>query len=1097
MKKALIKDGVKEITYNIKRFLSILLVVLLGVGFFAGIKATSPDMKETLDVYMDNQNFMDIQVISTLGLTDDDITTLQGVEGVESATGTYSADGIISLSDEDFVVKLETITEGVNQPVLVEGQLPSNLQECVVEKSFLTGTEYKIGDTIELKTEDITDDDGNEKPLLKQEKLKIVGTVESPMYISRERGSSKLGSGRVQYYLYVSPELINTNMYTAVYIRVNGAEELNCTTTAYTDLVENVKDKIDEIADDRREARYNEIYDKANKKIQDARKELEDETEKANKEIQDAEDKIEAAKKELETGREELASNRNKANTQFANAQNQIESAEKELKEGTSQFEEAKKQAQKEINENKDLLQTLKDTRKTYNNTNNTLTKKQKELSEVYEKLENLDPITDGEQIAKLQKELQELSKDIYVLNATKTTIENELKNQGISIESLGTTISKIETAIDTAEEELDKQEQKLQQGKKQLETQKKTLASTKSSTYAQLAEAEKELAEGEKELQENEKKLEDSKKEMQEKIADAEEELEKAEIELEDIEKPEWYILDREQNTGYASYVQDTDRVANLATVFPVIFFVVAALISLTSMSRMVEEERVQIGTFKALGYTKLQIASKYIIYAVLSTIIGSGIGLSIGFRLLPSIIADMYANMYTLPEVILEFNTVYALVGTISALACTLGATIYSIVKVLHKKPAELMRPKSPKLGKRVILEKIPFIWKRLNFTQKVTARNIFRYKKRFLMTIIGVMGCTALILAGFGLRDAITKMLPSQYGEIFKYNVQISLKDSLTSKVIQEAQDKVNGYEGVANSIKADMQSIEILDRDNNQNIQLIVPENTEELNNFIVLKSRTNSEQYNLSDEGIIITEKLAKLLDIKEGDSIKLKDANDDIVETKVQHITENYLMHYIYMSPELYKNLYNKDFKANTILVNTAEITTEQETTLGSKILEDENAIAGVTFLSDTEDMFKDVMENMNFVVLILIISAGLLAFVVLYNLSNTNISERIRELATIKVLGFYDKEVNGYVGRETNILTGIGIALGLVAGYFLTMYIVKTCELDILMFDRRLEVWSFVYAAIITIVFAVIVNITTHFALKKIDMIESLKSVE
>ena len=1091
------KDGIKEITHNFKRFLSILLVVLLGVGFFAGIKATSPDMKNTLDVYMDDQHFMDLQVISTLGLTEEDIDTLQNVEGVESVVGTYSADGIISLPDEDFVVKIETITEEVNQPVLIEGNLPSNLQECVVEKNFLEGTEYKIGDTIELNTENITDDDGNEKALLKQEKLKIVGIVESPMYISRERGSSKLGSGRMQYYLYITPELINTNIYTAAYIRIQGAKELNCTSTAYTDLVDNVKDKIDEIVEDRKEARYNEIYDKANKKIQDAKKELEEETKKAEKEIQDAEDKIEAAKKELETGREELTSNRNKANTQFADAQNQIDAAEKEWEEGNSQFQEAKEQAQDEINKNKELLQTLKDTRKTYNNTNNSLSKKQKELAEVYKKLEGLDPTTDGEQIAKLQEELQELSKDIYILNATKTTIENELQNQGISIDNLGSTITKIETAIDTAEKELDTQEQKLEQGKEELEKQKATLASTKSSTYAQLEEAEQELTRGEKELQENEKTLEDSKREMQEKIADAQEELEKAEIELEDIERPEWYILDREQNTGYASYIQDTDRVANLATVFPVIFFVVAALISLTSMSRMVEEERVQIGTLKALGYTKLQIASKYIVYALLSTIIGAGIGLSIGFRLLPSIIADMYANMYTLPEVILEFNIEYALIGTIAALACTLGATIYSIIKVLHKNPAELMRPKSPKSGKRVLLEKIPLIWKRLNFTQKVTARNIFRYKKRFLMTIIGVMGCTALILAGFGLRDAITKMLPSQYGEIFQYSAQISLKDSLTTKQIQEAQDRVNGYESVENSIKVDMQSIEISDRDNNQNIQLIVPENTEDLSNFIVLKSRTNNEQYHLNNEGIIITEKLAKLLDIKQGDSIQLKNTDDEIVETKVQYITENYLMHYIYMSPELYENLYHTDFKANTILLNTAELTEEQEAALGSQILEDESTIAGVTFLSNTEDIFKDVMENMNFVVLILIVSAGLLAFVVLYNLSNTNISERIRELATIKVLGFYDKEVNSYVGRETNILTGIGIVLGLVAGYFLTMFIVKTCELDILMFDRRIEAWSFVYATLITIVFAVIVNITTHFALKKIDMIESLKSVE
>ena len=456
------------------------------------------------------------------------------------------------------------------------------------------------------------------------------------------------------------------------------------------------------------------------------------------------------------------------------------------------------------------------------------------------------------------------------------------------------------------------------------------------------------------------------------------------------------------------------------------------------------------------------------------------------------------MYGMMYTIPESILEFNTKYAIIGTGVAMACTIGATIYSCIKELKQTPANLMRPKAPKPGKRVLLEKIPFLWSRLSFTRKVTARNIFRYKKRFLMTIIGIAGCTALILAGFGLKDAVGQMIPSQYGEIFKYDIQISLKDDITTSKIDEEAQTIQNIEQITSILKANIQSVEITNIENTQSIQLIVPENTEQLPNFISLQARKNRKDiYKLGNNGIIITEKLANLLNIKEGDRIKLKNSDDIEVEVVVSNITENYLMHYIYMSPELYKELYGEESKVNTIFANSEELEEAQQNDLGTKILENKDYVSGVTFVSNTENIFSEVMDNMDFVVWVLIIAAGLLAFVVLYNLSNTNISERIRELATIKVLGFYNKEVYDYVSRETVLLTIIGILLGLLGGIFLTMFIVKTCELDMLMFDSRIYWQSYIYAVIITIFFATVVNVATYFALKKIDMIESLKSVE
>ena len=1028
MKNVLLKDTAKEIKVTFKRFLSILLVVLLGVGFFAGIKATSPDMKKTIDEYFDSQNVMDIEVISTLGLTDDDVKTLQNVEGVEKVSASYYQDAIVQVEDAEYVMRMEGIADDINTLVLVEGNMPNNVDECVVEEGFLKTSGYKIGDKINLKIDKITDDDGNEKEAIKQTNLKIVGTVKSPLYISRERGSSKLGSGKINYFMYVNKDLINSEYYVVAYIQVNGAKELKCYKDDYEKLIDNVKDKIEEIEEERKQARYNDIYNKANEKIQDAEKTLKDEKNKSEKEISSAKNKISSAKATLKNSKTELEKNKKNANVEFTNAQNKINEAQKQLTTQLNTFNNAKKVAEKDITENKLKLENLK----------------------------NME------------------SKD----------------------ETITATIKALEEGIEKAEKELKENETKLDEAQKEINKNQETLNNQKKSANEKFTSADKKIKSAESEISNNEAKLAKAEKEAKEKIEEAEEKLEDAKLKLKDIKKPEWYILDRNQNNGYASYMQDTDRIANLATVFPVVFFVVAALISLTSMTRMVEEERVQIGTLKALGYTKLQIASKYIIYALLATIIGSAVGLVIGFNLLPKIITDMYAMMYVLPNVTLEFNIEYTLISVILALLCTVGATIYSCTKSLLYEPAELMRPKAPKPGKRVFLENIKWLWSKLKFTEKVTARNIFRYKKRFLMTIIGVMGCTALILTGFGIRDAISKMIPSQYGEIFKYNLQVSLKDNITKKQIEDEDNFVKNVQGISETIKINLQSIDITSIENTQNIQLIVPEDTEKFRNFVSLKSRTKkNESYILDNEGVIITEKLAKLLNIKVGDAIKIKNNDDIEVETRVSHITENYLMHYIYMSKDLYESLYNEEFKANTIYANISDLNRENE--IGEEILHANDLITGIVLTSSTENVFSEVMENMNFVVWILIVSAGLLAFVVLYNLANTNISERIRELATIKVLGFYDREVYDYISKETRILTVIGMILGLFAGYFLTMFIIKTCELDLMMFSRSINSISFVYALIITVVFSVIVEIATYFALKKIDMIESLKSIE
>ena len=818
------KDSIKEIINTRKRFLSILLIVLLGVGFFAGIRAASPDMKKTADTYFDETKMMDIEVISTLGLTDNDVKKIQDMQDVEVAEGSYSKDVLTRVDDEEYVLKVHTLSDKINCVKLQQGEMPKNETECVVEESFLKGTNKNIGDTITLESKDTITG-----PNLKNKEVKIVGTIRSPLYISRERGSTKLASGKINYYIYVPQSEIISQIYTEIYVRVKDADKLDTFSDEYEDKVKKVKSDIENIAKERTESEYEKL-------------------------------KV-----------------------------------------------------------------------------------------------------------------------------------------------------------------------------------------------------------------------------------------------------KPEWYVLDRNQNTGYASYSQDSERIANIGKVFPFVFFVIAALISLTSMTRMVEEQRVQIGTLKALGYTKGKIALKYILYAVLATLIGGIIGMLIGFRILPEIIYNMYAMMYSMKDVVLEFNTGIAITGLGLALICTVGATIIACYKELNLQPASLMRPKSPKAGKRVLLERISWLWSKLKFTQKVTIRNVFRYKKRVSMTIIGILGCTALMVAGFGLRESVSNMIPSQYGEVFLYDMSITLKNEQTSDEIQKYIDEVCNIKtndknnDVTDAMAFNMQAVEILNKETKQDIQLIVPEKTDVLSDYIVLENRVSKEKYSLSDNGVVITEKLAKLLGIKQGEKITIKNSNDKQAEVEVKGITRNYLMHYMYISPEYYESIFGEKVKYNTILLkeqSEVKKSEESENKLGKKILENSN-ISKVTFMSQTKSIFDEVMDNMTFVVWILIISAGLLAFVVLYNLANVNISERIRELATIKVLGFYDKEVYDYVGRETTILTIIGILLGLIAGYFLEMFILKTCELDILMFDTRISIWSYVYSASLTILFTLIVSVVTYFALKKIDMIESLKSVE
>lgn len=995
MKKALLKDSVKEIKNTYKRFISILLMAFLGVGFFAGIRAASPDMLDTIDQYYKEQNVFDIEILSTLGLTQQDIEEISKIENVEAVDGAYEIDGKIETESKETIAKFITIGD-INKPLLLEGELPVNENECLVEEAFLSANNKSIGDTIQVEIEETTNDNGDKIQYLKNNEMKIVGTVQSPLYISRDRGSSNLGAGKINYYVYIPKENINaTEVYTNIYIKVKEADKYTTSSDKYEDYIEEIKDSIEKIKEERQTARKQELVYIANQKIQDAENELNTQKQDAETKIKDAEKELEEARNKITSGEAEIVSNKKNADIQFANAQKQIDDAR-----------------------------------------------------------------------AQLQAKEQELNQQEEQTNA-------QFEQLGMENPYLA---------------EIQNGRAQIEQAKAQLDQQQAELDKTKQSTYAQIAKAQEEINDAKVELQKGEKELEDSKVEFNQKIADAEKELADAKQKVEDIENPKWYILDRNSNTGYVGFIEATDSIGNIGKVFPVIFFAVAALISLTSMTRMVEEQRTQIGTLKALGYSKIQIMGKYILYASLASIIGGITGMCLGFYTLPQIVWEMYSMMYQITDkVVLSFRWGIGSLGLILICVCIIGATIYAVIRELKETPAVLMRPKAPKMGNRVLLEKIPFIWKHLNFSHKVTVRNIFRYKKRFFMTIIGISGCTALILTGFALKDSIKAILPNQFENVFTYDMQINIKNEECISDIQE-------NENIEKTVETYMTSVKAVNGEIQEDVQVIVPKDN--FDGLINIKDLKTKQQVELKDNEICLTDKVAQLLDVNAGDTIKLRNNDNEEYEVKITYIVENYVSHYVYMSKITYENLTGKQYKTNVILTKNKELTEEQEDVLATELMENAN-ISAITRTSTIMKILDDTLKSLDYVVIILIVSAGLLAFVVLYNLSNVNISERIRELATIKVLGFYNKEVYDYVTRETIILTIIGIILGLAGGYFLNFYILRTCEINTLRFAKIVNPISYVYAILITVVFTVIVNIATYFALKKIDMIESLKSVE
>lgn len=1040
-KKALRKDFYMEIRRSLGRFLSIFFIVAIGVAFFSGIRASEPDMRYSGDAYFDEKNLMDIQVISTLGLTDNDVSAIEEVDGIASAVGGYSVDALCTDGENQITVHVMSLLPTMNQVQVEEGRLPEAADECAMDVDYMNESSLEVGDTITLSSgseDEITDSLGTDT-------FTIVGAVSSPCYIGLQRGSTTIGDGSVTAFLTVPEESFTLDVYTEIYAQVEGAKALTAFTDEYDDRVEEILDRVEAIKDNREEARYQEVVDEANKtldearqEVSDAEQELEDGRTEAEAELADARQQLEDGQAELDDGKKELESSKA-----------ELESSRQQLIDGQAELD----QSTEELNANIDTLNEQIDT-----------------LNQAKEQYNALAASGQTDDVT------------LATMNALYTQIQDG-----------ETQIAQAQAQIESARAQIEAGQAEINSGWDQIESGQTQIAEAEK----ELADAEQELSDGWDEYYEGEAEAEQEIADGEQKIEDAKKELADAEEEINDIERPEWYVYDRSNLTEYSGYGENADRMRAIGEVFPVLFFLVAALISLTTMTRMVEEQRTLIGTLKALGYERHSIAAKYLGYACLATVTGCVVGILFGEKVFPYIIINAYGIMYRhMDNIVLPYNLEYGLMASAAALICTLGATFFSCYKELKEQAAELMRPPTPKQGQRVALERVGFIWKRLNFSWKATVRNIVRYKKRFFMTVFGIGGCMALMLVGFGLDDSISAIAVLQYDEIQRYDGNIILNEDASEEEKQEVYDMVASEDRVAGSAESLLTQITIGNGEDWFDVYLNVPADVEAFPEFVSLQDRITDEQYSLSDDGTVLTEKMAKELNVEAGDTITIRDENKGDMTVTVEHICENYMLHYLYMTPALYEELYGETPEYNSIYYRTDDRTTAEAAEVGEAVLQLPGALS-VSYTTDLEQQVDDMLVALDNVIVVLIVSAGMLAFVVLYNLNNINITERKRELATLKILGFYNGEVCAYVYRENVLLTLIGALFGGVLGKLLHQFIIETVEIESVMFGRNIDASSFLYGFILTVVFSCFVNAVMYFKLKQIDMVESLKSVE
>lgn len=1077
MKSALLKDIFREIGNTKSRFFSIFAIIALGAGFFAGLNITCPDMIVTQEHYFSENNLMDIRLASNYGFDEDDVEAISGMDTVKDVYPTYSKDVFIASGESGSIVaKLMSYPDkGMNSVVLLEGRLPENPGECLVEKHSQLAIVHEIGDTVTVYT---TDPEDPIEDSLERDSWTVVGIVMSPQYIAYDRGTATIGNGSADTYVMIPEENFKYEVYTDIYVTMSSVEGISPFADEYSAVIDIAKEDFENLGDERAPLRLEDIksdayekLDEAKQEIADAEKELADaekELADAAEEISDAETELADGWKEYYDGLAEYLDGKAEFEEEIAKAEKELSDGETELADGWDQYNTGKAEFDKGYQQFMDgLSENGMTPEKLYSS--------KTQLENMISQFQGI-PGYEG-MVASLQNNLETLNSTVAVyeqLEAGKAELEQAKQTLNYSAVKLSKGRRELEEAKAEGLAELEDAAQELYDG------------------LMELRDGESELAEGKQEYTDGLAEFEEAKAEAEIEIADAKIEIADAEKELEELKDPVWYVFTRDDNPGYSGYESDVYIIESVGKVFPIFFFLVAMLVCLTTMTRMVEEQRTQTGTLKALGYGKSAIMAKYIVYSAFASISGAVFGIAVCVFVFPTIIYGAYAMRYIIPDLMFTAAPLVWLAVVAVCVLCTTLAVIMACYAELRESPAELMRPKAPKAGKRVLLEKVPFIWNRLNFNRKVTVRNLFRYKKRIFMTILGIAGCAALTLTGFGIFSSVSVILEKQYTDLFNYDLIVAMDTDAAEEEREKVYAELDSNEISKTNLPAYVKAAKF---GGLGNITLVVPSDVEAFKEMAAFQSRTTGEKYELSDDGIIITERFSEIAKLYAGDEITFY--CDDIRFTaKITAVAENYAAHFIYMTPGLYEELSGEDFAENSVFTIMSDDGKEAQDKLANTLTEYDGVLA-LSFSKTAMESFSDTVENLNYVIVLIIVCAAALAFVVLYNLTNINITERIREIATIKVLGFYDGEVSAYVFRENIILSIMGAGVGLILGKALHTFVLSAIQTDDIMFGRDVPVWVYLISFAMTIIFAMLVNGIMFFKLKKISMVESLKSVE
>lgn len=1045
------KDSIRKLKKSIFRYISIVLIIMLGVGFFVGMNSVSPDMKNTTEQYLKKTNIFDIQLLSNLGYEKEDLSKFEEIEGINTVEAIYTYDVLTKSEKKNIPIRVISSSEKsqINKNDLIEGKNPENANECLIDTRLKNMYNYSVGDEIEIfkKGEDV----GKK---FTDTKFTIVGVTRNPVFLSAFYGSTELENGELEGFIAVQEESMELKEYTSIYLKTNIDTNIERTSQQYKEDLDEIAKRVENVNKELVNSKFDKIYNENNDKIKQSESKITkaiDLVKNAREELYTSQQKINDSIIQVISmtgGNQNLQDQRNYLDTQYTSIKNLY----KEKREIEDKYEKSKEQV--EVKEQEVFKLNVLINNKLYES--------------ALLKDENSKYVELVRESNKLEAEYNVKNTEYETIKQDFSKIEEELKNK----------VSKIEEVQKDIDQ---KQEQFNTDSSKKMD--EKSLAALNSTIT---------------EIRNNQKKITDSNKEL--KDANADEKIENAKNKISDAKKdlanfePIAQTIKLYESGAFKSLDNDLEKIGIMGKVFPVMFFIVAALVTITTITRMIEEDRMNIGTLKSLGYKKSTIMIKYILYSLSATILGLVLGTLIGSTLIAQVLFAAYSSLYILPELIIEINMFYTILASVISILATVGVTFIITTKELKEKPALLLRPKQAKEGKNILLERIHPLWRRLSFLFKICFRNIFRYKRRLFMTIIGIAGCTMLVYTGISLKSTIENISNRQFAEIRVYDMEINLATVATEKNVDGLKEFINKQEKIKESTPARQQMTTIEANNVNKDIFYTVI-SKDEVSKYINLKERVSQKELNLTDDGIILTEKLANVLGVQKGDTVKIID-NENEKKVKVTGVTENYLYNYMYITPKLYTQVYEKEIQYNLFIANTEEISEDDEITLSNNLKENDK-ISGAVFIRNLNKDYKESLSGLSSIVFLFIGCASLLSFIVLVNLNNINIEERRRELATFKLLGFYKKELEHYIFRENIILTVLGAVIGVFVGISVLGLIIQSAEVETIMIPVELSVLDFVISVSITLMFTLITNLMMKKKIKKIDMIESLKSVE